>query len=51
MRQVAGEPSGMLRGKAAVGAYWAKALALMLVRVGSVTGPEGKVLRAFAHYG
>lgn len=26
--QIAGEPSGRLRGKAAVGAYWAKALAL-----------------------
>lgn len=25
--QIAGEPSGTLRGKAAVGAYWAKALA------------------------
>ncbi len=25
---VAGEPSGVLRGKAAVGAYWARALAL-----------------------
>ena len=26
--QMAGEPSGTLRGKAAVGAYWRKALAL-----------------------
>jgi ketosteroid isomerase-like protein len=27
--QLAGEPSGRLRGKAAVGAYWAKALRLL----------------------
>ena len=27
--QIAGEPSGRLKGKAAVGAYWAKALALI----------------------
>lgn len=27
--QIAGEPSGLLKGKAAVGAYWAKALAGM----------------------
>lgn len=27
--QIAGEPSGTLRGKAAVGAYWRKALALV----------------------
>jgi ketosteroid isomerase-like protein len=27
--QIAGEPSGVLRGKAAVGAYWAAALARM----------------------
>ena len=75
--QLAGEPSGRLKGKAAVGAYWAKALALIpelhfelistLVGVNSITlyykgaggrlaaevfhfGPEGKVVRAFAHY-
>ena len=27
--QIAGEPSGTLKGKAAVGAYWAKALEMM----------------------
>ena len=27
--EIAGEPSGTLKGKAAVGAYWAKALALI----------------------
>jgi len=41
IRVLAGEPSGKLRGKAAVGAYWAKALA---------KGPRGKVRAAFAHY-
>jgi ketosteroid isomerase-like protein len=45
--QIAGEPSGVLRGKAAVGAYWKQALARMpdlrfelvdtLVGAGSVT--------------
>jgi ketosteroid isomerase-like protein len=45
--QVAGEPSGTLKGKAAVGAYWGKALQLIpdlrfelltvLVGVGSIT--------------
>ena len=29
IRHLAGEPSGMLRGKAAVGAYWKKALELI----------------------
>lgn len=75
--QIAGEPSGTLRGKQAVGAYWRKALQLIpdlqfelisvLVGVGSITlyykgargrlaaevfhfGPEGKVVKAFAHY-
>ncbi|MDD5286849.1 MAG: nuclear transport factor 2 family protein [Desulfuromonadaceae bacterium] len=75
--QIAGEPSGMLKGKDAVGAYWARALALIpdlwfelvttLVGVNSITiyyrgarrrlaaevfhfGPDGKVLKAFAHY-
>ena len=75
--QIAGEPSGTLRGKVAVGAYWNKALQLIpdlrfelisvLVGVASVTlyykgargrlaaevfhfGPDGKVVRAFAHY-
>jgi len=75
--QVAGEPSGRLQGKVAVGAYWAKALALIpdlrfelistLVGIDSITlyyrgaqgrlaaevfhfGPDGKVVRAFAHY-
>jgi ketosteroid isomerase-like protein len=45
--EITGEPSGTLRGKAAVGAYWAKALELVpdlhfelisvLVGVGSIT--------------
>lgn len=75
--QVAGEPSGQLQGKAAVGAYWAKALALIpdlcfelistLVGVDSIVlnyqgargrlaaevfhfGPDGRVVRAYAHY-
>ncbi len=75
--QIAGEPSGTLRGKQAVGVYWRKALQLipdlqfelisLLVGVGSVTlyykgargrlaaevfhfGPDGKVVKAFAHY-
>jgi len=55
--QVAGEPSGVLRGKSAVGAYWKKALALfpdlrfellsVLVGVNSVTlyykGAKGRL--------
>ena len=75
--QLAGEPSGTLRGKDVVRAYWSKALQLIpdlrfelisvLVGIGSVTinyrgargrlaaevfhfGPEGKVVKAFAHY-
>ena len=74
--QIAGEPSGTLKGKAAVGAYWREALARIpdlrfelvrtLVGTDSITlyykgprgmsaevfhfGPEGKVVRAFAHY-
>ncbi len=75
--QLAGEPSGTLKGKAAVGAYWARALQLIpdlkfellsvLVGVHSLTlyykgardrlaaevfhfGPDGLVLRAYAHY-
>ena len=74
--QIAGEPSGTLKGKSAVGAYWREALARIpdlrfelvttLVGTGSITlyysgprgmsaevfhfGPEGKVVRAFAHY-
>ena len=75
--QIAGEPSGTLRGKQAVGAYWRNALQLipdlqfelisLLVGVGSITlyykgargrlaaevfhfGPDGRVVKAFAHY-
>lgn len=74
--QIAGEPSGTLKGKAAIGAYWRRALTLMpdlhfeldavLVGVDSATlyyrgargpaaevfhfGPDGKVVRAYAHY-
>ena len=36
-----GEPSGKLKGKAAVGAYWAEVLHF---------GPGGKVRAGFAHY-
>lgn len=76
--RIVGEPSGTLRGREAVGAYWAKALQLLpelrfeligvLAGVSSITlyyqgaqgrpaaevfhfSPEGKVVRAFAHYG
>ena len=75
--EFAGEPSGTLRGKAAVGAYWKKALELVpdlkfelitaFVGAHSIAiyykgarrrivvevvhfGPNGKVVRAFAHY-
>jgi ketosteroid isomerase-like protein len=75
--QIAREPSGTLRGKAAVGAYWKKALELVpdlkfelvTVFVGAHSialyykgalgrivaevlhfGPDGKVVKAFAHY-
>lgn len=74
--QVAGVPSGMLKGKDAVGAYWAKALTLIpdlrfelittLIGVNSIMlyymgarglaaevfhfGPDGKIVRAYAHY-
>ena len=75
--EFAGERSGTLRGKAAVGAYWKKALEivpdlkfeLVKVFVGAHSialyykgargrlvaevvhfGPEGKVVKAFAHY-
>jgi ketosteroid isomerase-like protein len=75
--QIAGEASGRLTGKEAVGAYWAKALTMIpdlrfeliavLTGVESVVvqyrgaggrlaaevfhfGPDGKVVRAFAHY-
>jgi hypothetical protein len=63
--QVAGEPSGRLRGKAAVGAYWRKALALIpdlhfelvsvLAGVGSVTvyykGARGRLAAEVFHFG
>jgi ketosteroid isomerase-like protein len=74
--QAVGEPSGWLKGKAAVGAYWRTALErfpalhfelhTILIGVDSLTlhykgprglaaevlhfGPDGKVVRAFAHY-
>lgn len=62
--QIAGEPSGTLRGKKAVGAYWAKALQLIpdlrfelvstLVGVDSVTlyykGARGMAAEVF-HFG
>jgi hypothetical protein len=62
--QVAGEPSGTLKGKDAVGAYWAKALALIpdlrfelittLIGVNSITlyyrGARGLAAEVF-HFG
>lgn len=74
--EVAGEPSGTLKGKKAVGAYWSKALerfpnvhfelVATLISIDSITlyykgqrgmvaevfffGPDGKVVKAFAHY-
>jgi hypothetical protein len=63
--QVAGEPSGTLRGKPAVGAYWKKALELfpdlhfdpisVLAGVNSVTiyykGPRGRLAAEVFHFG
>jgi hypothetical protein len=63
--QVAGEPSGTLRGKLAVGAYWRKALQLIpdlrfellsvLVGVGSITlyykGARGRLAAEVFHFG
>ena len=63
--QVAGEPSGKLRGKQAVGAYWRKALQLIpdlhfellsvLVGVGSITlyyrGARGRLAAEVFHFG
>jgi hypothetical protein len=63
--QIAGEPSGKLRGKSAVGAYWTKALALMpdlkfelllvLTGVNSITlyykGARGRHAAEVFHFG
>lgn len=63
--QLAGEPSGTLRGKAAVGAYWKKALELIpdrqfellavLAGVNSVTlyykGTQGRLAAEVFHFG
>jgi hypothetical protein len=63
--QVAGEPSGMLHGKAAVGAYWKKALGLIpdlhfellsvLAGVHSITlyykGARGRLAAEVFHFG
>lgn len=63
--QMAGQPSGTLRGKAAVGAYWAKALDLIpdlhfelisvLVGVASITlyykGARGRPAAEVFHFG
>lgn len=63
--QIAGEPSGTLRGKQAVGVYWRKALQLipdlqfelisLLVGVGSVTlyykGTRGRLAAEVFHFG
>ena len=64
IREIAGEPSGTLKGKAAVGAYWAKALTLIpelrfdlittLIGVNSITlyyrGTRGLAAEVF-HFG
>jgi hypothetical protein len=63
--QVAGEPSGTLKGKNAVGAYWAKALQLIpdlrfellsiLIGVNSITlyykGARGRLAAEVFHFG
>jgi hypothetical protein len=63
--QVTGEPSGMLRGKAAIGAYWEKALGLIpdlqfelvsvLAGVNSITiyykGARGRLAAEVFHFG
>lgn len=63
--QIAGEPSGTLRGKTAVGQYWRQALELIpdlhfelitvLVGVGSVTlyykGARGRLAAEVFHFG
>lgn len=63
--QIAGEPSGTLRGKTAVGAYWKKALELVpdlkfelltvLVGVDSITlhykGARGRFVAEVLHFG
>lgn len=63
--QIAGEPSGTLCGKQAVGAYWRKALQLipdlqfelisLLVGVGSITlyykGARGRLAAEVFHFG
>lgn len=63
--QVAGEPSGILKGKAAVGAYWKKALDLIpglqfellsvLAGVNSITlhykGARGRLAAEVFHFG
>jgi ketosteroid isomerase-like protein len=63
--QVTGEASGMLKGKAAVGAYWKKALQIIpdlkfellsvLIGVGSITlhykGARGRLAAEVFHFG
>jgi SnoaL-like protein len=63
--QIAGEPTGTLRGKAAVGAYWKKALELIpdlkfellsiLAGVNSITlyykGARGRLVAEVFHFG
>ena len=63
--QIAGEPTGTLRGKAAVGAYWRKALELIpdlrfemlsvLAGVSSITlnykGARGRLVAEVFHFG
>lgn len=63
--QIAGEPAGTLRGKKAIGNYWAKALSLvpdlrfelisLLIGVNSLTltcnGPQGRMAAEVFHFG
>jgi SnoaL-like domain len=63
--QIVGEPSGMLKGKEAIGAYWAKALGLIpdlrfelistLIGVNSITlfykGAKGRLAAEVFHFG
>ncbi len=53
--QIAGEPSGILRGKAAVGAYWAKALqrnpTLHFEKLGVLVGAQSVAIHYRNHQG
>ncbi len=53
--QIAGEPSGVLRGKAAVGAYWAKAMQLIpglhFEKLGVLVGAQSVAIQYRNHQG